>query len=140
MTMSNRELVEAFYAKIWNARDLEVAHRIIDPNFRFRGSLGPEKRGIEGFLDYVDAVHTALGNYTCTIDDLITVDDRAVAQMSFEGIHQAAFFGIPATGRNVKWAGAAFFTISHGKLSKLWVLGDVDAVKQQLRAGSATGF
>ncbi|WP_217352051.1 ester cyclase, partial [Ruegeria sp. HKCCA6837] len=135
-----KTLVESFYADVWNRRDFDVAHDIIAADFGFRGSLGSEKKGIDGFLEYVDAVHAALGNYTCIINDLVLTDDRVAARMTFRGTHQAEFFGVAATKREIEWAGAAFFTLSGNKLSQLWVLGDVDAVKQQLGASSVGQF
>jgi len=140
MKTNPKTLVESFYADVWNRRDFDVAHKIIAADFRFRGSLGPEKKGIDGFLEYVDAVHTALGNYTCMINDLVLTDDRAAARMTFRGTHQAEFFGVASTNREIEWAGAAFFTVSGDKLSHLWVLGDVDAVKQQLGASPVGQF
>lgn len=140
MEPNPKALVECFYADVWNGRDFDVAHNIIAPDFRFRGSLGPEKKGIDGFFEYVEAVHAALGNYTCIIKDLVITDDRVAARMTFRGTHQAEFFGVAATRREIEWAGAAFFTVSGNKLSHLWVLGDVDAVKQQLGASSVGQF
>jgi steroid delta-isomerase-like uncharacterized protein len=140
MKMPAKLLVERFYNDVWNRRDAQTAHRILAEDFRFRGSLGPEKRGISDFLGYVEAVHTALAEYTCVIEDLIHTQDRVAARMVFRGVHQAEFFGVPATGRKIEWAGAAFFTIHGEKLAALWVLGDVDSVKQQLGAVGGTSF
>ena len=132
--MTPTELVESFYKDVWNTRNLRVARDIISIDFKFRGSLGPEKEGIDGFLEYVEDVHTALGDYTCTIKDLITTEERVAARMIFRGIHQSEFFNVKASRKEIEWAGAAFFTIREQKLSELWVLGDIDAVKQQLGA------
>ncbi|MBY5989117.1 ester cyclase [Roseovarius atlanticus] len=140
MTATSTKLIESFYNDVWNKRDFRVAHEIISTDFRFRGSLGPVKRGIGGFLEYVEAVHKALGNYTCIIEDLVCSDDRAAARMVFRGTHQSEFFGISRTGKNIEWAGAAFWGLSDGKLSRLWVLGDLDAVKQQLGAPADCRF
>jgi len=137
---SPKALVESFYADVWTRRDRARAYEIIAPDFRFRGSLGPEKRGVEGFLTYVDAVHAALGDYTCLIKDLIETPERVAARMVFRGIHQAEFFGVPATRQTIEWSGAAFFTIRDGQIAELWVLGDIDAVKTQLGSPSRPDF
>jgi predicted ester cyclase len=52
--------------------------------------------------------------------------------MMFSGVHRATFRGIPATGRRISWAGAAFFTFDGDLISDLWVLGDLEALDQQL--------
>ncbi len=132
--MSPSELVEAFYSDVWNRQDLNLAHKILSRDFKFRGSLGSEKQGVEGFLEYHSAVHAALGSYTCTIKNLICMDDGVAARLITRGIHQATLFGVSATHKEIEWGAAAFFRISEGQLSELWVLGDIDAVKQQLHA------
>ena len=132
--------VQRFYNEIWNRADEAVAREILSEDFRFRGSLGPERRGQDGFIAYMRSVHEALGDYVCTIDDLIATNGRAAARMTFRGTHRAPFLGVPATGRTIEWAGAAFFRMEAGRIAELWVLGDVDAVKRQLGAPPDRGF
>lgn len=132
MPATAKNLVERFYAEVWNKADEHAAREILDANFRFRASLGPELRGPGGFIAYMRAVHAALGNFVCTVEELIATPDRAAAKMSFRGNHRAKFFGIAATGRDIHWSGAAFFKIDVGAITELWVLGDIDAVKRQL--------
>ena len=140
MPVSPKQLVERFYHEVWNQQDEGVAHEILHADFSFRASLGPERRGPDGFIDYMSSVHAALDNYVCIIDDLIETGDRAAARMTFRGIHQAPFFGVDATGREIEWAGGAFFRTDGQQIVELWVLGDIDAVKQQLGAPSETDF
>jgi predicted ester cyclase len=60
--------------------------------------------------------------------------------MSFSGVHRGRFFGVEASGRTITWAGAAFFATDGERITDLWVLGDIDAVKQQLGAARDSGF
>jgi steroid delta-isomerase-like uncharacterized protein len=132
VAVTARALVERFYDVVWNKADEQGAREILDPNFIFRASLGPELREPDGFIVYLRSVHAALENFTCTIEDLLATEDRAAAKMRFTGTHRAKFFGIEATGRLIAWSGAAFFTVRGGRISELWVLGDVEAVMRQL--------
>jgi steroid delta-isomerase-like uncharacterized protein len=135
-----RRLVERLYYEIWNTGDETVVREILDPDFRFRGSLGPERIGPDGFIDYMRSIRTALADFECIIDDLIEGDMRVAARMRFRGIHSGEFFGMPATGQEIIWSGAAFFTMDRDRIAELWVLGDIDAVKRQLRAGLGSSF
>ncbi len=135
MAATAKALVERFYDVVWNKSDEQAAREILDPDFIFRGSLGPELRGPEGFIAYLRSVHAALENFTCTVEDLIATDERAAAKMCFTGTHRAKFFGVEATGRHITWSGAAFFTASSGRITELWVLGDVEAVMRQVMPG-----
>ena len=129
-----RELVETFYFEVWNQADETLAREILAEDFRFRGSLGAELIGPEGFLAYMRDVHRALGEYRCIIDDLVVGESQAAARMRFTGRHRDRFQGIAATGRQVTWAGAAFFDCRDGRLAQLWVLGDLIELKRQLEA------
>src|SRR5260221_5791918 len=107
-------LVRRFYDEVWNRADEAVGREILHQDFRFRASLGPERRGPDGFIDYLRSIHRALGGYTCTIVDLVATEDRAAARMMFTGVHRARFFDIEATGRAISWAcGAVFNTHRH---------------------------
>src|SRR5262249_57218364 len=135
-----KSLVGRFYADVWNRADEQAARQILHAELTFRGSLGPSRRGLDGFIDYMRSIHAALGDYRCTIDELIATDRQAAARMQFTGVHRGVFFGVPATGRQITWAGSAFFKVANGKIIDIWVLGDVDSVKRQLGAATADTF
>ncbi len=137
---NSRTLIERFYGDIWNRQDFVVADEILAADFRFRGSLGSETIGIPAFLTYVQSVHAALANYRSTIEDLVVDDAAAAARMTFAGVHRGPLFGVPATGKSVSWAGAAFFKIAEGRIVSAWVLGDVDGLKRQIGAAAAAPF
>jgi len=130
--LTPKQLVEAFYNEVWNTQNHGRAHEILSEDFRFRGSLGDEKKGVTGFIEYMDAVHHALGDYQCIIKELVSADSKLAARMTFRGVHQNTFFGAEPSGMEIEWSGAAFFTFAQGKIASLWVLGDVDAIKRQL--------
>ena len=135
-----KELVERFYFEVWNRADEIVAREILHPDFLFRGSLGVERRGPDGFIDYLRSIHSALADFTCVIDDLIVTQDRAAARMTFRGVHRGRCFEVDATGNEIRWAGGAFFKTDGAQIIDLWVLGDIDSVKQQLNAPSRSAF
>jgi predicted ester cyclase len=89
--------------------------------------------GHAAFSAYVDGVTEALADYRCTILDLVIEGERAFARMRFEGIHRAPFLGFAPTGRRVDWAGAALFTLKSDKIADLWVLGDLQGLREQLQ-------
>jgi steroid delta-isomerase-like uncharacterized protein len=128
------DLVRRFYHDVWNAHDRSAIAELLTEDFRFRGSLGRESVGLPAFAGYVDSVHESLGDYRCEIEDLVSEGERGFARMSFSGIHRGRLLGHPPTGRRVSWAGAALFHARGGKLESLWVLGDLDSLRQQLRA------
>ena len=129
--------VRKFYAQIWDNKNFQEVSNVLHDDFRFRGSLGQEKWGHEGFIDYVNMVHAGLSNYRCLIDDLVIEPGKVFAKMSFTGLHSADFMGYGATGRQVTWAGAALFQFDGDKIASLWVLGDVKNLERQLASASS---
>lgn len=125
--------VKAFYELIWNNHDLNAIADLLREDFSFRGSLGNEKKGHAGFAGYVDMVHAALGDYQCTVEELVCEQDRVFAKMMFSGFHKGELMGYAATGKTVSWAGAALFIFVDDKISDLWVLGDLKSLENQLR-------
>ena len=117
---------------MWNLANETVAREILHPALQFRSSLGSELQGVDEFLRYMRELHSALAEYRCIIDELVTTESRAAARMTFSGTHRAAWLGVPATGRVITWAGAAFFTVAQGQITRIWVLGDIDAITRQL--------
>ncbi len=127
-----RGLVESFYRDVWNRGDEDAARRILASDLQFRGSTGPTTLGIDAFVDYVRLIRGALGDYRCVIEDVVVEPPRLFARMLFRGTHTGTFLGVPPTGKVVSWAGAALFTAAGSWIRSVWVLGDVDALKQQL--------
>ncbi len=140
MAFKPTDLIERFYNEVWNTGDEAVAREILHDDFVFRGSLGPEHRGPDGFIEYLRAVRRSLPDFICNIQDLIAEGNRAVAKMEFVGTHGGEFYGVAATGKRIVWAGAAFFTTDGRQITDLWVLGDIDAVKRQIGVHSGGSF
>jgi steroid delta-isomerase-like uncharacterized protein len=133
-------LVRRFYDELWNQANEAVAHEILHPGLTFRGSLGPQRTGPDGFVAYLREVRAALPDFRCIIEDLIATDSKAAARMTFTGTHRATFFGVVATGQTITWSGAAFFDIADQRIKDIWVLGDIDSIKQKLGLSASATF
>ncbi|MDD5543329.1 MAG: ester cyclase [Acidobacteriia bacterium] len=136
--MTIPRLVEAFYARIWTAGDLEAASELLTEDFLFRGSLGTETRGREAFKSYARSIRASLSDYRCEILDCVGEQDRAFAQMRFSGVHTGVFRGFQPTHKHVHWLGAALFRFKGGAIAELWVLGDLYGLDALLKKNEAT--
>ena len=126
------ELVRVFYERAWNAWDDSVVERILAPDFLFRGSLGDEVHGRDGWRGYRDRIRAGVPDFHNEIVDLVVAEDRAAARLRYRGHHRGPLLGVPGTGNPIDYAGAAFFTARDGRLTEAWVLGDLDALRRQL--------
>jgi hypothetical protein len=132
-----KELVRKFYKDMWDHADLTLIPDIFHTDFTFRGSLGPVLIGHAQFADYVRWVTGSLEHYTSDIIMLVEEDNRVSGKLRFHGIHRKPMFGRAATGRHVWWFGAPIFTFRDGKVSDLWVLGDIHGLLGQLDSGAS---
>ncbi len=126
------EQVQRFYEVIWNQHDKSAIPSVLHEAFIFRGSLGDEKQGYDGFSEYLDMIHDALKDYKCIINEIVSEPSKAFAKMEFTGIHKGELMGVPGTGKRLSWSGAALFHFKEEKISWLWVLGDLKSLEMQL--------
>ena len=134
--MEIRDLVRLFYDRLWNEVDLGLADELLHADVTFRGSVGVGANGCREVCDYVRMVTTALSGYRCDIESLIVEGDRAAAKVRFSGVHTGEFLGYPPTGRHVEWIGTAFFAADANRLRDVWVLGDLESLRAQLRSSN----
>ncbi|MBX9978465.1 MAG: ester cyclase [Mycobacterium gordonae] len=126
------DLVTRFYRRLWNEWDDAAVGDTLAPGITFRGSLGQTTVGLDAWRSYRDQIHRAAPDFHNELLDLITTHNRAAARLRYTGTHRATLLDIPATGRVFSYTGAAFFTVANGLITDIWVLGDLDGLRQQL--------
>ena len=92
-------------------------------------------------LDYLKAraasLLKAFPDVKFVIEDFIQQGDRLAARVTLEGTHRADFAGIPATGKRMKVYDFAMYRIVDGKITDIWSLIDMQAMRDQLKGGSS---
>ena len=132
MATSITGLIERFYDELWNRWNDSAVDDTLSPDFRFRGSLGREASGRQGWRQYRDLVRAGSADFRNEIAELVCEGDRAAARLRYTGTHTGLLLGLPVTQRRFEYAGAAFFTADHRSLTSAWVLGDLDGLRAQL--------
>lgn len=127
-----RDLVARFYHRLWNAWDDDAVEDTLAADFRFRGSLGDQTEGRDGWRRYRDKIRSGSHDFRNEIVDLVVDGDRVAARLRYSGTHSGPLLGIEATGRAFSYAGAAFFTVAGNRLAEAWVLGDLAGLRAQL--------
>ncbi len=127
-----RDLVTRFYHRLWNEWDDAAVDDTLSADFTFRGSLGDQTRGRDGWRRYRDMIRSGSPDFHNEIVDLVVAGDRAAARLLFSGTHSGVLLGIAPTGRSFSYAGAAFFTVAGDRLAEAWVLGDLASLRARL--------
>jgi steroid delta-isomerase-like uncharacterized protein len=128
----NRALVRRYYDELWNRWDLSLARELLAEDLRFRGSLGTEARGIGEFCAYARSVWLAFPDFHNQVEELIADGDLVAARLSYSGTHRGEALGLPATGRRIRYRGAAWFTLSSGLIREIFVVADRLSLMEQL--------
>jgi len=72
------------------------------------------------------------------IEDVVERDDCLAARVTLEGTQRGEFAGIPATGKRMKVYDFAMYRIVDGKITDVWSLIDIQALRDQLQGGSSS--
>jgi len=79
-------------------------------------------------------VQSAFPDFHNSIVQISAEDDRVIARTRYRGTHRGEIFGLLPTGKEITYAGAAFFRIRDGQVIEGWVLGDLLGLLRQLGA------
>ncbi|MBW3604833.1 MAG: ester cyclase [Actinobacteria bacterium] len=93
----NKATARRVFEELFNQRRLDVADELFAPDYR--NHAGAEFGGPEGMRRLVEELTTAFPDHHTQIDDIIAEDDRVALRVTFSGTHEAAFRGMPPTGR-----------------------------------------
>jgi len=86
----------------------------------------------DGLARMVSTIRDALEDYHCEIHSMVVEHNKAFCRLRFTGKHTGNLLGYEPTGRVVAWMGATEFTCQNGKILKVWELGDVKSLEEQL--------
>ena len=128
----HKKMVRRFYEELWNKWDYGIIGEILTPDVGFHGSLGLQKNGHQGFIDYAQMVRAAFPDFTNSVEELIAEGDKVAACLTYRGTHRGEIFDIEPTGRSIRYIGTAIFVLRDGLIGNAWVLGDRLELLQQL--------
>lgn len=132
----NKNLIRRFFDEMWNPWNFAKADELLAPDIVFKGTLGNELRGRDAFRTYMRKVQAAFPDFHNSIVQITAEDDRVVARTFYRGTHSGEIFGLAPSGKEISYAGAAFFRIRGGQAIEGWVLGDLLGLLRQLGAQS----
>ena len=130
--MDNKKLVQTYYEKLWNEHDKSYIETLLSDDISFHGSLGVTTNGKKEFEEYMNMVEIGVPNLYHGIETMVAEGNQVVVRAVYNGIHSGKLFDYEATNNRIRYNGASFFTIKNGKISSIWVLGDLKSLYEQL--------
>lgn len=93
------------------------------------GSPPMAREGHEGFAR---AFYAAFADLRHEVEDVFATGDRVAVRFVLHGTHSGDFFGIPATGRQVRVAANVLMHVAEGQVTKLFGVFDEAGMLRQL--------
>ena len=103
-----------------NARRLDEAVELYDPDYINHGPGGQELQGRDGIRGLWNLFLQAFPDMTISVDEAICQGNNVALRWLLTGSHRGEFLGIPATNKSVTLRGLEMFQIDSGKLREAW--------------------
>lgn len=118
--MSTRALLAAQIERVWGRG--EVA--LVDSNYAAdvvdRMPIPGQPAGRAALKDVVRAFRTAMPDLRMQLHAVLACGDHGVDLWTLTGTHSAPLFGVPATGRPVRFSGIDMVRVADGRIAELW--------------------
>jgi steroid delta-isomerase-like uncharacterized protein len=76
---------------------------------------------------------TGLPDLKVGIEAMVADKDHAAASFVYTGTHKGIYFGVPPTGRSLRFTSCDIFRVQDGRIAEHWGMGDIAGVMAQLR-------
>lgn len=133
MSEDNNAIVRRF-EEAFAASDLATIDELCDPNLVDHNPIPDQKPGLSGFKETMAYYNRAFPDSRTEIHKVFGEGDLVATYWTVVGTHQDDFFGVPATGRQVRAEGMNIYRLAGGKITDVWAQFDGLGVMQQLGA------
>ena len=100
---------------------------------------GQEVRGLANVTQLAIGLRAAVPDIEFTHDETLVAGDRVVIRWPNAGMHLGPSFGVPASGKRLRFTGLDLVHLRDGKIAALWITFDNYGVLQQMGALPAPG-
>ena len=138
-TKVNQEAVERLAGEVLTRHNLTVLDELFHADYIEADpppGMGP---GVDGLRQWLTGWFEAFPDVRWTIEEQIAGDDQVWSRATWRGTHAGAFFGVPATGRQVTVAAWTIDRFSDGKIAHSRLIMDTLGLMQQLGVVPSAG-
>jgi predicted SnoaL-like aldol condensation-catalyzing enzyme len=85
-------------------------------------------------VDFFAARLAGIPDLVVTIEASVVSPDSFAASFVYAGTHGGPLFGVPATGRKLRFTSCDIFRVANAVISEHWGMGDIAGVMAQIRS------
>jgi steroid delta-isomerase-like uncharacterized protein len=136
---SPQGLAERFAATL-SAHDIDAFAALFAENYvnhQFSAAAPPQPPNIsqkQGSVGFFKARLTGIPDLKVGIEAMVADKDHVAASFVYTGTHGGLYFGVPPTGRPLRFTSCDIFRIKDGLIAEHWGMGDIAGVLAQLKA------
>lgn len=118
MANDNEKLL-AEYPAAWSARDIDKIKTFFTDDCVYADpTLGVEKRGIEGLVEFAKEVFSMQPDFHLEYSEYFATETRGAAVWTITNTWNGEFHGIDVTGKKVSFTGTTMFEFRDGKICR----------------------
>jgi steroid delta-isomerase-like uncharacterized protein len=133
-TEENKEVVRRLVEGAQIGRDLSLVDDLLAPEFVDRSPMGGLPPTREGVKLLFAGLHAAFPDLRVEIDEQVAEGDTVVTRKTFNGTHEGAFLGVPASRKRVSFEVVDFLRVVDGRIVEHRHIVDQLSLLQQLGA------
>lgn len=124
---ANKALILRFLRDVLNGHHGNHAAGYLTQDMQFAaGSVGTIT-GRDNVAGLLTSVVTAIPDLRTSLQDIRADGNEVVVRLVVTGTQKGDLFGVPASGRPVRWDAIDLYRIEHGKISREWAAEDFTA-------------
>lgn len=135
---SPRELAHQFAATL-SAHDIDAFAALFAEdyvNHQKSAAAPPPAAGVtpkQGSVAFFAARLKGIPDLKVAIEVLVASKDHFAASFVYTGTHQGVLFGVPPTGKSLRFTSCDIFRVARGKIAEHWGMGDVAGVLARIK-------
>jgi steroid delta-isomerase-like uncharacterized protein len=130
-----KEVIRRWNEEGWSGGKYDLAYEIISPDMVVHGAGGQTVgMGPDGLIDLIKTWRTAFPDGRMEIDDLIAEGDTVAIRNTWHGTHEAEFYGVPPSGKQVAVTSVGIDRVKDGLVAEGW--GELDMVGMMQQMGA----
>ena len=94
----------------------------------------PAIRDLQGFLQFLGAMHAGIPDGHVTIDIMVAEGDEVAKRWTLRGTHSGELLGIPPTNKQVTLDAMSIYRFEDGRVKEIWWTTDTLGLLQQIGA------
>jgi len=125
MDSTNVVGIRAANAALFVEGNLDAVSEYFTEDYRTHLTVGEQRGGRKNVRQYVELVRRAFPSLRVEVEVLVESGDRVAWQRTSRGIHEVAFLGFPASGKEIVWRDMIVSRMEGGLIAEEWLVTDL---------------